>query len=121
MAAFASCPRSSTPAGGDQHLGLESYLVTLPIATAVEDAPQVGGSPSLAANREGGIHQRLLGKRSQKGDRIEEIGLADPVHAGDTSERTKRYIHIDQILETVEPPPLCFAPTRCTPESTVRS
>src|ERR1700742_2412785 len=61
----------------DQHLGLERHLLGVLIADAVEDAPQVRGTPSFAPYRQSCLMERSLGQRSEKGDGIEQVGFAD--------------------------------------------
>src|SRR4051812_4196028 len=68
----------------------------------MEDVPEIRRSPSLATNREGCLHERLLRQSAEKRNGVEQVRLADSVSPRDAGEWAERHVEIDEVLESVD-------------------
>lgn len=91
--------------GRYNHLGIEVHPLRIVLADPMKQTSDVAGASALVSNRHRGVEQRMIRKRTQKADCIEEVGLADAVGAGNACERAEADVDIDQILEAGHPQP----------------
>jgi hypothetical protein len=85
---------------GDNHLGLETHPFAYMLSGPMKDACSIRPAPLLITHRQCSFHQGFSRRRTQKANRIEQVGFTCRVAPGNASEQSEPDIDIHQILKS---------------------